>query len=577
MKRPSPFRSGSTSVPESRRHFIHHCSSSEMNIQRLGRGLGVRAPILVLLLVVAACTRQAAPPDWENPSIVQINREAPHARMFSFESPELAASMDPAASSRFLSLNGHWHFHWVDKPADRPVHFHRDGFDVSGWDEIDVPGNWHPQGYGVPHYLDDSYVFPERPPYIPHGYNPVGSYRRSFELPEDWVHNEIYIHFGAVRSAMYLWINGKRVGYSQGSKTPAEFNVTEHLRPGRNTVAVEVYRWSDGSYLEGQDFWRLGGIERDVYLYAAPKVRIRDFHVQAGLDESLSRGLLWVEIELNRADASAAALQRRVIVSLSRAGTQVWTSSKDVTLAQGKKAIADFAAEIDDIAPWTAETPNLYRMSIEHRDADGVLTEVIPHRIGFRNIDIDGGQLRVNGVPITVRGINRHEHDPTTGHVISPESMRRDIELMKRFNINAVRTAHYPNDYRWYQLADEYGLYVIDQANIESHLWALRDEQARLGWNSEWEIAHMDRAKRMVERDKNYTSVIGWELGNEAGNGPTFNKMYDWIKQRDGTRPVLYADAGLPDWSDIYFPDVQVVTTRRTVRSHQSGKAPDLQ
>ena len=474
--------------------------------------------------------------------------------MFSFESPDIAASMDPAASSRFLTLNGAWHFHWVDKPADRPADFYRDGFDVSGWDEIDVPGNWERRGYGVPHYLDDSYVFTENPPYIPHDYNPVGSYRRSFELPENWIDNEIYIHFGAVRSAMYLWINGKRVGYSQGSKTPAEFNVTRYVRAGGNTVAVEVYRWCDGSYLEGQDSWRLGGIERDVYLYAAPKIRIRDFHVRAGLDESVSRGLLRVEIELVRADESADEFQRHVSVGLSKAGTQVWKSSKAVESAQGTTAIAHFAAELDEIAPWTAETPNLYTLSIEHRDANGAFIEAIPHRIGFRNIGIDGGQLRVNGVPITIRGINRHEHDPITGHVISLESMRRDIELMKRFNINAVRTAHYPNDYRWYELADEYGLYVIDQANIESHLWALGDEQARLGWKPEWELGHMDRVERMVERDKNYTSVIGWELGNEAGNGPTFSRMYDWIKQRDGTRPVLYADSGLPDSSDVYFP-----------------------
>ena len=503
-------------------------------------------------LLCASCAPPADIPDWENPEVVQINRELPHARFFSYESHAKAVGMDPANSGRFLSLNGKWKFHWVERPADRPKDFFREEYAVTGWDDVEVPGNWQRQGYGVPHYLDDLYVFPENPPYVPHDYNPVGSYRRDFLLPKTWEGKEIYIHFGAVRSAMYLWINGRRVGYSEGSRTPAEFRVTDLLRPGDNTVAVEVYRWSDGSYLEGQDFWRLSGIERDVYLYAVPKTRVRDLHVNARLDESFSDGLLEIEIELVGTEDSSAEVQRQIGVKVLRADEPIWESRKDVSMRAG--TTETFATELVDVAKWTAETPNLYTLLIEHRDHRDALVEVIPLKVGFRTIDITDGQLRVNGVPITVRGINRHEHDPVTGHVVSLESMRRDIELMKRFNINSVRTAHYPNDYRWYELADAYGMYVIDQANIESHLWKLRDERSRLGWRPEWELAHMDRVRRMVERDKNYTSVIAWELGNEAGGGPTFEKMYDWIKARDDSRPVVYAGAGLPDWSDVYFP-----------------------
>ena len=503
-------------------------------------------------LLCASCAGPATSPEWQDPTVVHVNRERPHARLFSYESHAAAARMNPEDSGRFLSLNGRWNFNWVERPADRPSDFYREDYDVAGWDEVEVPGNWQRQGYGVPHYLDDLYVFPENPPHIPDDYNPVGSYRRSFELPQAWDDKEVYIHFGAVRSAMYLWINGRPVGYSEGSRTPAEFRVTDVLRAGQNTVAVEVYRWSDGSYLEGQDFWRLSGIERDVYLYAVPRTRVRDLQVNAGLDESFARGQLEIEIDLLSTEPDSDEVPSRVGVKALWMGEPVWESSREVSITDS--TTVNFSAELDDVAKWTAETPNLYTLLIEHRDRDGVLVEVIPHKIGFRTIDITGGQLRVNGVPITVRGINRHEHDPVTGHVVSLESMRQDIELMKQFNINAVRTAHYPNDYRWYELADAYGLYVIDQANIESHLWQLADERARLGWRPEWELAHMDRVQRMVERDKNYTSVIAWELGNEAGNGPTFEKMYDWIKARDDTRPVLYSGSGLPDWSDVYFP-----------------------
>jgi beta-galactosidase len=517
-------------------------------------------PLLIVTAVglsVAAtprCTTAQEVPDWENPAVVAIGKEPPHATLFPFETRELALTRERARSTYYQLLSGRWKFNWVRKPADRPVEFYREGYDDSDWAEIPVPGNWEVNGFGVPIYLNIPYEFEENPPYIHHDYNPVGSYRRTFEIPDSWADREIFIHFGAVKSAMYLWVNGQRVGYSQGSKLPAEFNITHYVRSGENTLAVEIYRWSDGSYLECQDFWRISGIERDVFLWAAPKVHIRDFFARAGLDDSYEDGVLDVSAQVVNYRSAAVAGWSLSLELLDAAGGSVVEARRpDIALEPGAELSVEFQETIRTPARWTAETPDLYNLLLTVADERGTTVEVVTARVGFRTVEIKDGLLQLNGVPITIKGVNRHEHDPITGHVVSEERMLQDITLMKQLNINAVRTSHYPNDPRWYELADEHGLYIIDEANIESHGRGYHPDTT-FGNDPAWEIAHLDRTIRMVERDKNHPSIIIWSLGNEAGNGVNFYATYRWAKERDRTRPVQYERATL-DWNtDIYAP-----------------------
>ncbi len=519
-----------------------------------------RSPINLLAvltgcLIPAALAAQEAL-DWENPNVVGINKEPAHATLFPYESRELALQDDPAASAYFQSLNGTWKFNWVRQPADRPTEFFREDYDDADWAEIAVPGNWEINGFGVPIYLNSPFEFEENPPYIHHDYNPVGSYRRTFTLPDTWEGREIFIHFGAVKSAMYLWINGQQVGYSQGSKLPAEFNITPYVRTGANTLALEVYRWSDGSYLECQDFWRISGIERDVFLWAAPKLHIRDFFVLGGLDHEHRDGLLDVTADIVDYSGQAADDLTLTVELLDVDGASVLSAGpvrRSVTLSQDEESQVRIEQRIPEPRRWTAETPDLYTLLLTLADASGTTLEVLTSKVGFRSVEIRDSQLLVNGVPITIKGVNRHEHDPLTAHVVSEESMIRDIQLMKQFNINAVRTSHYPDDPRWYQLADEYGLYIVDEANIESHGRGYHPDTT-FGNDPLWKTAHLQRTIRMVERDKNHPSIIIWSLGNEAGNGVNFYATYEWIKARDKSRPVQYERA-LRDWNtDIYVP-----------------------
>jgi beta-galactosidase len=495
-------------------------------------------------------------PDWENPSVVGINKEPAHATLYPFESRELALQGDPSGSAYFQLLNGTWKFNWVRQPADRPTDFYLEDYDDSGWAEIPVPGNWEINGFGVPIYVNIPFEFEENPPYIHHDYNPVGSYRRTFTVPEGWDGRQIFIHFGAVKSAMYLWINGQQVGYSQGSKLPAEFNITPYVRTGTNTLALEVYRWSDGSYLECQDFWRISGIERDVFLWAAPKSHIRDFFVIGGLDDQYRDGMLELTAHVVDYSGQAADGLTLTVDLLDADGASVMPAGpvrQSVTLSPDRESQVQIEQRIPEPRQWTAETPDLYTLLLTLSDASGAALEVITSKVGFRTVEIRDSQLLLNGVPITFKGVDRHEHDPLTGHVVSEESMIRDIQLMKQFNINAVRTSHYPNDPVWYQLADEYGLYIVDEANVESHGRGYHPDTT-FGNDPLWETAHLERTIRMVERDKNHPSVIIWSLGNEAGNGVNFYATYEWAKARDKTRPVQYERAGL-DWNtDIYAP-----------------------
>ncbi|MDH5405692.1 MAG: DUF4981 domain-containing protein [Candidatus Aminicenantes bacterium] len=493
--------------------------------------------------------------DWENPAMIGQNKEPAHCTYIPYEDIKNALNNDPAQSPFYQSLNGIWKFNWVRKPADRPVNFYQDDYDVSQWDDIIVPSNWQLQGYGIPVYTNSDYPFEPNPPYIPHEYNPVGSYRRNFTIPDSWYERQVFLHFGAVKSAMYVWVNGENVGYSQGCKTPAEFNITKYLRRGENSLAVEVYRWSDGSYLEDQDFWKISGIERDVFLFSAPNVMFRDFFALADLDDTYTNGMLKVTVMVKNYLPHVVA-QYHVAIDLLNADNKLVLEApmvEEVKIGKLEETAIHFQQLVKEPAKWTAETPNLYSLVLTLTDDSGKTIEVVSCKIGFRKVELKGGQLLVNGFPITIKGVNRHEHDPVTGHVVSEESMRKDIQLMKQFNINAVRTSHYPNDPRWYDLCDKYGLYVVDEANIESHGMGYKPDKT-LGNNPEWKAAHLDRTIRMVERDKNHPSIIIWSLGNEAGDGVNFEATYNWIHKRDPSRPVQYERAELGPHTDIYCP-----------------------
>ncbi|OJJ18900.1 hypothetical protein BKI52_22785 [marine bacterium AO1-C] len=494
--------------------------------------------------------------DWENQKIFAINKEPSRATAFPFESREKAMKNDKSKSNNFLSLNGIWKFRWTKRPANRPKDFYKLDYSVDKWDNLSVPSNWEMKGYGVPHYLDVNYPFSPKPPKIPNHYNPVGSYKRTFILPQNWKNREVFIHFGAVRSAMYVWVNGKKVGYSQGSKLPAEFNITSFVKSGQNQVAVEVYRWSDGSYLEDQDFWRLSGIEREVFVYATPKTHIEDFAVLSDLDRRYQHGNFSLTTQVrNRLGNQAKNKKYQVKISLIDAkGQTVFTQGRKLTLSGKNTQQLQFRQTVKNPLKWTAETPNLYTLFITLQQDSETVIEVLTCKVGFRKVEIKQGQLMVNGVPITIKGVNRHEHDPTNGHVVDEASMIRDIQLMKQYNINAVRCSHYPNMPRWYELCDQYGMYVIDEANIESHGLSIYDTTKTLANRIEWYEPHLDRVKRMVERDKNYPCIIIWSLGNEAGYGVIFRKMYQWVKQRDASRPVQYEMSQQTAYTDIQAP-----------------------
>lgn len=494
---------------------------------------------------------------WENPKVFAIGQEKPHANMFPYEDFSFSKENKKEYSSRFKSLNGLWYFKYSDRPDRRPSNFQKQSFDTSAWDQINVPANWELEGFGVPIYVNDRYPFPKNPPYIPHDDNPVGSYKKTFTVPDNWQGRQVFIHFGSVKSAAHFWINGQWIGYNQDSMTPIEFNITEHLIKGENTVAVEVYRWCDGSYLECQDFWRLSGIQREVYLFSRNAIYIQDYFVKADLTSDYNDGIL----DLN--------------VSIQNTNNQLWNGTVECEIfdnnndlfftktigiqSTSENSLFSIKEHLPKPLKWTAETPNLYQFSLKLIDQEKNILEVIHSKIGFRKVEIMNAQLLINGKAITIKGVNRHEHDEVTGRVISEESMILDIKLMKQYNINAVRNSHYPNKARWYELCDEYGLYVIDEANIETHGMGSNystpyDASVHPCNLSEWKSAHLDRVSRMFERTKNHPSIIIWSLGNEAGNGPNFKAAYQWIKSKDTTRPVQYEQAGEEENTDIVCP-----------------------
>lgn len=494
------------------------------------------------------------PLELEKPEIVGSGKEKPRS--------EFISNME---SNSIFSLNGKWKFHWVKNSADRPTAFYKPEFDVSEWNDINVPGNFEIQGHGVPIYVNTEYEFADTravitemesptPPQVPHDYNPVGSCRRTFTLPLDWANKQVYLRFSALKGAFYVWINGQEVGMSKGSKTLAEFDITSYLNEGENVLAVQVFRWSDANYLEAQDFWRLTGFDRDVYLFAQPKVRIEDFDVISSLDESYLDGDLDVKINLE----NKTTKKQKVYV-----GYELKDKDGELILSDQQEEVIDantfnefrFENKLADMMKWSAENPELYDLTIFSKDKKENILETVKSQVGFRKVEIKDGLLFVNGEYVLLKGVNLHEHHPVNGHVMDEETILKDLTLMKGCNINAIRTSHYPQSNRFYELCDQYGFYVIDEANIESHgMGYSRSVGGSLGNNPQWIKAHLDRTQRMWERDKNYPCIIIWSLGNEAGNGICFYETYSYLKNQNDGRIVQYEGAGLEWNTDVFCP-----------------------
>ena len=478
---------------------------------------------------------------WQNPRVFDINTEPPHATLVPFQDLASASTFDREQSDYVTLLNGIWRFRWAQNPGEVPEEFYRSEYDDSQWDEIPVPANWQLLGaYDAPIYTNIKHPFTVDPPRVPTDTNSVGSYRTTFEIPDGWQGKQVFLHFAGVQSAMYVWVNGKQVGYSEDSMTPAEFNISDHTQPGQNTLAVEVIRWSDGSYLEDQDFWRMSGIFRDVFLFATPPVHLRDYSFTTDLDKTYTDATAQLQLRLtNFADTNFQANTLRVDL-LNAQGDTVLQDQIAVTkpIPVGQEMVINASYSVPNPKLWSAEQPNLYRLLMTVENEQGDIVEVISAKVGFREVEIVDGQLLVNGVPIYTKGVNRHESEPETGRVVTEALMRKDIELMKQHNFNAVRTSHYPNDARWYALTDEYGLYVVDEANIESHqLWS---EGRSPVLDTAWQGAFVARGVAMAERDKNHPSIIMWSLGNETGDGPNTQAMADTLRTLDPTRPIHY-------------------------------------
>ncbi|MEM8945831.1 MAG: glycoside hydrolase family 2 TIM barrel-domain containing protein [Planctomycetota bacterium] len=512
---------------------------------------------LALAVVYSSCDVISAQP-WQDPQVSGINRLPARATFYSFDNETSALRDAREKSNWFRTLNGEWQFSWVPRPAKASKQFHLTDFDTSQWSTINVPSNWEMHGFGIPIYTNSVYPFTSNPPWIDGKDNPVGMYRRVFEVPANWQDKEVVLHFGGVSSAYFVYVNGRKVGYSEDSRLPAEFEISEYVKPGeKNLLAVKVFRWSDGSYLEDQDHWRLSGIHREVLLLARPRNGLQDFAVRTvplakGKDWSLQlRPRLrrtkqqddlqgWhVEAQLYDAD-ERSMLAAPMQIAAEKLLNERYPQRDNV-------AFAIMNAQVKNPRLWSAEHPNLYRLVITVRDADNNVVEATRTNVGFRSVKIEDGQLCVNGVPIKLYGTNRHDHSPTGGKVVTREEMLADVLLMKRFNFNAVRTSHYPNDPYFYDLCDEYGLYVMDEANLETH-----GVNGLLSNLPEWSNSYLERAVRMALRDRNHPSIIFWSLGNESGTGPNHAAMAEWLRELDDTRPIHYEGAQGDPKSESY-------------------------
>ncbi len=539
--------------------------------------------VTYLFFVFSNCSGQLFTlTEWEDSTIIEIGKEPPHAHFI----PLASTNETNLNSSLVKSLNGLWKFNYVDKPEDRPTTFYKNKFNDAAWKKIEVPSNWEWQGFGIPIYSNITYPFPKNPPYIDHSYNPVGTYRTSFTLPKNFNGKETMLHFGSVTGCMYVWVNGQQVGMSKVSKSPAEFNISKYLKPGANSLAVQVFRWHDGSYLEDQDFFRVTGIERDVMLIARQKNSLSDFKLNPSLENNYKDGVFDIQCIFGQMQESMNTpfngditfpkyANFNVKITLSDANeTLVFQKTLNV-----KDNFFKLNHIITNVKQWSAEKPNLYLFTMEVYNKKNEVQQVIKQKIGFRKVEIINGNLLVNGKRILVKGVNRHEHDEVKGHVPNKKLMLQDIQLMKQFNINTVRTSHYPNDPYWYDLCNEYGLYMVDEANIESHgmgvCWqGSFDTTKQPAYLPLWEAAHMDRIKRMYERDKNVTAVILWSMGNECGNGKVFKDAYKWLKETDPSRPIMFEQAGQEENTDIVAPMYPKINNMKKYANDASQKRP---
>ena len=505
-------------------------------------------------------------PDWENEAVFRINKEAPRAAKMPFPRASDALTEKREASPWHQSLNGTWQLHWSPTPEGMPKGFEQPGFDASAWGSIPVPANVEMHGHGTAIYTNVTYPFHRDAPRVmgePRRdwttfaeRNPVSCYRRTFTVPADWKGRQTFVVFNGVASAFRLWVNGKEVGYSQDSRTPAEFNLTPYLQPGENTLALAAYRYSDGAYLEDQDFWRLSGIFRDVYLWSAAPLDIRDFELRADLADDHRTGRLTVTTRTRDLSGGAAqpySIEARLIDGKSARRPIAQLSLQGSAPADGADDVATARLEGLDIEPWSAESPKLYSLLLTLKDRSGREIANYATKIGFRSSEIKNGQLLVNGQPILIKGVNRHDHHHLTGQYVSEESMRADLDAMKRLNINAIRTSHYPNDPRFLELVDEYGFYVISEANIETHGYGTNDKN-HIAVTPSWYPSMQDRVTNMVELLKNHPSILMWSLGNEAGDGVNFQRMAEWVKQRDPSRPLHYEGNYARSYTSLYSP-----------------------
>ncbi len=481
--------------------------------------------------------------EWQDESVNEVNRAAMHTHFFAYENAEKAGSDVKENSKNFMSMNGSWKFFWVKNADQRPTDFWKVGYNDKGWDDMKVPAVWELNGYGDPIYVNVGYPwrnqYTNNPPHVPTEKNHVGSYRREFVIPADWNGKDIVAHFGAVSSNMYLWVNGKFVGYSEDSKLEAEFDLTPYVKPGqKNLIAFQVFRWCDGSYFEDQDFFRYTGVARECYLYARNKKRIDDIRVVPDLDAEYKSGSLAVNLSLK--GNAAVSLELLDAANKTVATAEVKGAGKQSSVIR-----------VDNPNKWTAETPYLYTLRATLKEG-GKVTEVVPLKVGFRKIELKNSQLLVNGQPVLFKGADRHEMDPDGGYVVSRERMIQDIQIMKKFNLNAVRTCHYPDDSFWYDLCDKYGIYVVAEANLESH--GMGYDEATLAKVPSFKKTHLERNQRNVQRNYNHPSIIFWSLGNEAGYGSNFEAAYDWVKKEDPSRAVQYERSGYEGKTDIHCP-----------------------
>ncbi len=514
------------------------------------------------LFIAVSAMAEGDTPYWEQPEIYAINKLPARASLVPYTATDKA--LQHADSELVMSLDGEWQFFWTQSPDNAPAEFWAKEYDASDWGSMPVPGNWELNGYGYPIYTNVNYPHPKNPPYIPHDDNPTGCYRHTFTLPEEWDSRRTILHFESGLAAMHIWVNGQEVGYSEGTKTAVEFDITPYVAKGENVIAIKGYRWADGSYLEDQDFWRLSGFDRSIKLYSVDKARIADLHVVADLDKSYKNGLYNATVTLQNTDnkpfngiVEVSLIKTRYTHTFETEKT-VAKFTKNVTIEADGAIDVDFARTLSNIATWSHENPQLYTTLVTLKDLNGNIIECSACNTGFRKVEIKDGILLLNGKRLLINGVNIHEHNPATGHVINKELMLKDIYLMKQHNINAVRTSHYPQPTLWYDLCDIHGILLIDEANIEAHGCGTGYHESYVNFHpshrEEWKGTHHDRVRSMVERDKNHPSVIIWSMGNESSDGEVYGEMYEWIHQRDNTRPVQLEQGYGGKHTDIICP-----------------------